>query len=285
MRHHYRCPMRWADLDLLGHVNNVVYVDYLQEARVDMLRVHADLSDPSRAPGAPAEGIVVVNHEIDYLRPLLLSAEPMQISCWVSAIRGASFTVAYELSQPDLPGGADRVCARATTTLAPFVFGSHRPRRISAGERVGLARFLEEPPPRRPLARCTPGEAKTREVFVRFSDIDVYGHVNNVRYLEYFQEGRIAVAGELWGDTQPHLVVGRTEVDYLRPLLLRPAPYLVRTWVSGVGATSFVLEAEITDAAETFARSRTLMVQIGAEGSAAPLADQVRQRLELSRAS
>ena len=32
--------MRWADLDLLGHVNNVVYVDYLQEARVDMLRAH-----------------------------------------------------------------------------------------------------------------------------------------------------------------------------------------------------------------------------------------------------
>ena len=32
--------MRWADLDLLGHVNNVVYVDYLQEARVDMMRSH-----------------------------------------------------------------------------------------------------------------------------------------------------------------------------------------------------------------------------------------------------
>ena len=32
--------MRWADLDMLGHVNNVTYVDYLQEARVDMLRIH-----------------------------------------------------------------------------------------------------------------------------------------------------------------------------------------------------------------------------------------------------
>ena len=34
--------MRWADMDLQGHVNNVIYVDYLQEARVDMLRVHAE---------------------------------------------------------------------------------------------------------------------------------------------------------------------------------------------------------------------------------------------------
>ena len=41
VRHVYECPMRWADLDMLGHVNNVVYVDYLQEARVDMLRSHA----------------------------------------------------------------------------------------------------------------------------------------------------------------------------------------------------------------------------------------------------
>ena len=42
--------MRWADLDQLGHVNNVVYVDYLQEARVDMLRAHG------RGPEALAEG-------------------------------------------------------------------------------------------------------------------------------------------------------------------------------------------------------------------------------------
>ena len=27
---------------------------------------------------------------------------------------------------------------------------------------------------------------------VRFSDVDVYGHVNNVKYFEYFQEARIA---------------------------------------------------------------------------------------------
>ena len=42
--------MRWADLDQLGHVNNVVYVDYLQEARVDMLRVHARSQAHNREP-------------------------------------------------------------------------------------------------------------------------------------------------------------------------------------------------------------------------------------------
>ena len=28
VRHLYRCPLRWADLDLLGHVNNVTYYSY-----------------------------------------------------------------------------------------------------------------------------------------------------------------------------------------------------------------------------------------------------------------
>ncbi len=66
MRHLFECPMRWADLDLLGHVNNVVYVDYLQEARVDMLRVHA----PDARAGRLADGVVVVRHDVEFVTPL-----------------------------------------------------------------------------------------------------------------------------------------------------------------------------------------------------------------------
>ena len=62
--------MRWADMDLLGHVNNVTYVDYLQEARVDMLRVHA----PARGGEELAEGVVVVRHEVEFRRAAGLPA-------------------------------------------------------------------------------------------------------------------------------------------------------------------------------------------------------------------
>src|ERR1700755_1212714 len=58
--------MRWADMDLLGHVNNVVYVDYLQEARVDMLRTHGRAA----RTGDLAEGVVVVRQEVSYLAPV-----------------------------------------------------------------------------------------------------------------------------------------------------------------------------------------------------------------------
>ena len=106
-RHLYRCPLRWADMDLLGHVNNVTYVDYLQEARVDMLRVHPP------APGGEelAEGVVVVRHEVQYLAPLVFRLAPVDVEVWVTEVRAATFTLAYEVFDetdgrpPGLPAG------------------------------------------------------------------------------------------------------------------------------------------------------------------------------------
>ena len=44
---------------------------------------------------------------------------------------------------------------------------------------------------RRGSRRSTPWEPGHYPLHVRFSDVDVYGHVNNVKYFEYFQEARI----------------------------------------------------------------------------------------------
>lgn len=144
MRHIYHCPLRWADLDVLGHVNNVRYVDYLQEARVDMLSLHGS----SSAGQEMSEGVVVVQHDITFVRPLLLRPEPVRIETWVSRVRAASFTMAYEIV--DDPGGGDRVVyARATTILTPFLFDEQRPRRITPDERTMLSRFLVEEDVRR----------------------------------------------------------------------------------------------------------------------------------------
>ena len=77
----------------------------------------------------------------------------------------------------------------------------------------------------------------TYECHVRFSDVDVYGHVNNVKYFEYFQEARIAfilsLAGGLFdADSSNRQVVARIDVDYKRPILFRAEPYAVETWVT-----------------------------------------------------
>lgn len=138
MRHVYYCPLRWADMDWLGHVNNVTYVDYLQEARVDMLSVH-----PSATGGEElAEGVVVVRHEVEFVAPLVFRHEPVRIETWVSRIRAASCTLRYEILD-ELADGERRVYTRASTVLTPFVFATERPRRISDSERDVLERYYE----------------------------------------------------------------------------------------------------------------------------------------------
>ncbi|CAM3589831.1 acyl-CoA thioesterase [Nocardioides zeicaulis] len=276
MRHLYRCPLRWADLDLLGHVNNVTYVDYLQEARVDMFRTHV----PESRGDDLAEGVVVVRHEVTYVSSLTFSPEPVSVECWVTEIRAASFTMAYEVFHEDAPGERT-VYLRARTVLTPYVFATERPRRLHDAERASLTRLLEpeEPvrPTRAPEVVDVPGGQYP--VHVRFSDVDVYGHVNNVKYFEYFQEARIQLLtsqGRDLGDGY-HLVVAQTDVDYRRPILFRAEPYDCRTWVSRIGSTSVVFESVVRDGDQLLARARVVGVCIdSATGRTAPVPEEFR---------
>ncbi len=192
--------MRWADMDLQGHVNNVIYVDYLQEARVDMLRVHARSQAQAEATGELAEALVVVRHEVHYRAPLTYDFRPVSIECWVTDLRAASFTMAYEVFHAHEDGR--RVYLRATTVLTPFIFESERPRRLSDSERTALTSYLEDSPewadPLRLSWESRRDEVGHYPVHVRFSDVDVYGHVNNVKYFEYFMEARILFTARLW---------------------------------------------------------------------------------------
>jgi acyl-CoA thioester hydrolase len=261
VRHVYQCPMRWADLDLLGHVNNVTYVDYLQEARVDMMRTHAP---DSRAEDL-AEGVVVVRHEVQYRTPLTFRFRPVSIECWVTEVRVASFTMAYEVFDED-ESGERTVYLTARTVLTPFVFATERPRRLRPEEKEALGRFLE---PDEPAARIRPVDVHRSEethypVHVRFSDVDVYGHVNNVQYFEFFQEARIQVMARLGRDIgsagDVGMVVAQTDVDYKVPILFREQPYDAWTWVSHVGTTSVVFETAICDGDTVLSRARVVGV-------------------------
>ncbi|CUR58238.1 Thioesterase superfamily protein [metagenome] len=265
MRHLYECPLRWADLDQLGHINNVVYVDYLQEARVDMLLTHA----PDRRSDDLADGAVVVRHDVEYAAPLTLRPAPVKIETWVTEIRAASFTMAYEIFDETPEGRV--VYLQATTVLTPYVFKTERPRRITPDERDSLLRFLnpvERVRPEKP-APARPAPHRHYPVQVRFSDVDVYGHVNNVKYFEYFQEARISYLSRLaesaGGLDDASVVIAHTEVDYKIPILFRPEPYDAWTWVSRVGNSSFVLESEIRDGDTVLSRCRVAVVTFDPE--------------------
>src|SRR6478735_1914667 len=132
-RHVFLCPMRWSDMDAYGHVNNAVFVRYLEEARIDLLLTAAGPAGRAMLD----EGVVVVRHEIDYKRPLVHRVEPVRIVSWVEEIKNASFTVAYEVAD------GDEVYVQARTVLVLVDLEGGHPRRIGPDDRAWLERFLD----------------------------------------------------------------------------------------------------------------------------------------------
>jgi len=136
VRHRFRCSMRWSDMDAYGHVNNVVFLTYLEESRVDMLFA----LDAEYGGKALAEGVLVAHHEIDYKRPLVYHPRGVDIEMWVGYIKGASFQIRYEIRDETT------VFALAASVLVPYDLESQRPRRVSAEERSFLEKYLEPAP-------------------------------------------------------------------------------------------------------------------------------------------
>jgi acyl-CoA thioester hydrolase len=137
-RHVCHVPMRWSDMDAFGHVNNVVYLRYLQEARVDMLFVHA----PRHGAEELASGVVVARHEVAYRAPLLFRPAPVRVETWASRVGAASFTLGYEVL--DLgDDGARTVYVVASSVLVPYDLEAERPRRVRPEERAVLESFLD----------------------------------------------------------------------------------------------------------------------------------------------
>lgn len=103
---------------------------------------------------------------------------------------------------------------------------------------------------------------------IRFSDIDGYLHVNNGIYFSYFEHARAVflykVAG--WNVLTVGTVVGRIEIDYLRPIHLEDqVEALVRC--SRIGNASFDLEQLLVGKnaqgeSHVFAKCKCVMVAV-----------------------
>jgi acyl-CoA thioester hydrolase len=110
-----------GDIDELGHVNNAVWVGWIQEMATSHWR--------AMAPQAHVDAYVwvVVRHEIDYLRAVL-PGESVTGRTWVGeAPRGARFDRHVEFLGED---GKPRVRARTTWAILDKTTG--RPLRVPA---------------------------------------------------------------------------------------------------------------------------------------------------------
>lgn len=120
-------------MDAYGHINNVSFVRYLEDARVAVFFEGAKDANVKSFEGE----LVVVRHEIDYRRPLVYRPEPVVVELWVTAVRTSSFTVSYEIRD-------DQTCyAEAVSVLAAYDPSLGRARRLTSEERDWLERFRD----------------------------------------------------------------------------------------------------------------------------------------------
>jgi acyl-CoA thioester hydrolase len=129
----YPLPLRWADTDAYGHVNNALFLRYMEEARTRMFQemLPADEADRRR------HAFVVARSVIDYRAPLPYRDESVDVHVWVLRCRSAILELGYEIRDPG------QVYAEATTAMAAYNLDTGGPRRLSEAEKEFLARYTE----------------------------------------------------------------------------------------------------------------------------------------------
>jgi acyl-CoA thioester hydrolase len=123
--HEKRVEIRWRDLDAYGHVNNAVFLTYLEECRDEWLdRALAGLDSPN---------LVIARVAIDFRRELRIDDEEVVVRCGLDRIGTSSVTTAEEIrtTQADL-------VATAQAVVVTQDLETRRSRPLSAEERAAL---------------------------------------------------------------------------------------------------------------------------------------------------
>jgi len=98
---------------------------------------------------------------------------------------------------------------------------------------------------------------------VRFSDLDVLGHVNNTIYFSYFELARVHYFRELlgidWDWRQHGIVLVKNEAEYLKSVLISHTPE-VFVFTETIGIKSFTLGYELKVNDEVFVKGRSVQV-------------------------
>lgn len=83
-------PVRWGDMDAMGHVNNTVYFRYIEHARVEWMR------EIDATPNPNGEGPVIINAHCTFRKQITYPAT-IELKTLVGAPGRSSFETRYEM--------------------------------------------------------------------------------------------------------------------------------------------------------------------------------------------
>ena len=92
-----RIPIRWGDMDAMGHVNNASYFRYLETVRIDWMHSIGCVPDPK------GEGPVIVNAFCNFYRQLEYPGDVL-VKMYVSDPKRSTFESWATIERTDMPG-------------------------------------------------------------------------------------------------------------------------------------------------------------------------------------
>ncbi|NDD28084.1 MAG: acyl-CoA thioesterase [Proteobacteria bacterium] len=125
-----RIPVRFRDLDAMGHVNHAVYFTYMEVARQEYWFALTGQSS------VEAFKFVVGKAECAYRSPALLG-EVVCVRLGVTRMGGASFTMQYALTDE----ATGRLLAEGRTELVSYDYARKKARRLTDEERLSIEAF------------------------------------------------------------------------------------------------------------------------------------------------
>lgn len=120
-QHIHRIEVSEASIDRLGHVNNVEYVRWMQDAAT----AHADALGCTAATRAAGAAWMARRHQIEYLKPAF-AGDRIEVRTWVADVRRAFSLRRYEFIRT----GDDTLLARGETDWVYVDLASGRPRSV-----------------------------------------------------------------------------------------------------------------------------------------------------------
>ena len=97
LAHIERMPIRWGDMDAMGHVNNTVYFRFMEQARISWFDRLVPEADAWRSTG-----IVIANALCNYKRPMTYPGT-VEVRLSIGVPGGSSVATHYELRIDDDP--------------------------------------------------------------------------------------------------------------------------------------------------------------------------------------
>ncbi|WP_125098393.1 acyl-CoA thioesterase [Leucobacter chromiireducens] len=147
-RTHIDLELRWGDQDAYGHVNNVAYARFLEEARVRTFwlgsgRERTGMERHFRGDDPAGPKMLVANQQIEFLSVLEYSDRPITIELWIGKLGGSSLEVHYEIV--DGAAAERTVVARAISHIVIVDGVTMRPIRLSDEGRESVSAWMDEP--------------------------------------------------------------------------------------------------------------------------------------------